>query len=265
MDPDWRRICDEFVRATNYDSMREVREAFSARPAWSYSEHDPYLKYDAPACRVQLGAPEFPPAPSVWEVFRNRRTLRRFVQEPISLNQLNVLLWSAQGVTGMVERDGVSYQLRTAPSAGGLYPIETYLFVNSVEGLDPGLYHLDVGNWVLEGLRLADLREEAYLGLLQQRHVRTAAVNVIWTAVLPRCRAKYHERAYRYIWWDVGHISENLLMAATALGLGACVMGAWLDSLINQSLGIDGVEHLSVLTASVGAVEGLDWRVDRRS
>jgi hypothetical protein len=56
--------------------------------------------------------------------------------------------------------------------------------------------------------------------------VRAAAVNVVWTAVLPRCRDKYHERAYRYIWWDVGHISENLHLAATALGLGSCAMGA---------------------------------------
>jgi SagB-type dehydrogenase family enzyme len=264
MNPEWRRICDDFVVTTNLPSREELEEVYSWRKPFDYARHSPYLRYEAAVCRVPLGAPEFPPSQSIWEVFRNRRSRRAFIDLPISLNQLGVLLWCSQGESGEIKGETKSLQLRTAPSSGALYPIETYLFVNAVSDVRPGLYHLDVKHWALEGLRLGDLREEAYDGLLQQPHTRTAAVNVIWTAVLPRCRDKYYERAYRYIWWDVGHISENLHLAATALGIGSCAMGGWVDSKINHSLGIDGVEHLSVLTASIGQVEGRDWRSDRR-
>jgi SagB-type dehydrogenase family enzyme len=262
--PEWRQICDNFVVATNYASNEEILEAWEARDPFDYGRHNPYLRYDDAVCRVPLGMPDFPQAHSIWEVFRNRRSRRRFIDRPINLNQLNVLLWCSQGESAEFKEPGLSYRLRTAPSSGALYPIETYLFVNSVADIQPGLYHLDVERWALEGLRLGDLREEAYEGLSEQSHTRAAAANIIWTAVLPRCRNKYYERAYRYIWWDVGHISENLHLAATALGIGSCAMGAWLDSKINQSLGIDGVEHLSVLTASIGPVEGIDWQSDRR-
>jgi SagB-type dehydrogenase family enzyme len=267
MHPEWRKICDDFIVATNYTNKEEVEEAFRARkPYFDYATHNPYLRHAEAVCRVPLGMPEFPQAQSIWEVFRNRRSRRRFIDLPISLSQLNVLLWCSQGQSGELKNSAVRlrYPLRTAPSSGALYPIETYLFVNSVTDIQPGLYHLDVKDWALEGLRLGDLREEAHDGLFQQSFTRVAAVNIVWTALLPRCRDKYHERAYRYIWWDVGHISENLHLAATALGIGSCAMGAWVDSKINQSLGIDGVEHFSVLTASIGQVEGIDWQSDRR-
>jgi SagB-type dehydrogenase family enzyme len=263
---EWRRVCDEFVIATSYDSPEMDQEFFKGREPYDYTTHNPYLRYDDAVSRVPLSSPRFPEAPPIWEVFRNRRSRRRYIEAPMRLNELNVLLWCSQGQTGeiSVPEHNLYYQLRSAPSSGALHPIETYLFVNSVTGLEPGLYHLDVREWALEALRLGDVREEAYEGLLEQPHTRTAAVNVVWTAVLPRCRNKYFERAYRYIWWDVGHISQNLHLAATALGVGSCPMGAWYDGKINRSLGIDGVEHLSVLTASLGHVEGCDWLSDRR-
>ena len=134
-----------------------------------------------------------------------------------------------------------------------------------VEGVEPGIYHLDVRGWALEALRIGDVRDEVCGALFGQEMCRISAVNFMWTAVLDRCRAKYFERAYRYVWWDSAHISENLLLAATALGLGSSCVGAWYDSLIHELLGIDGEEHFSVLTASVGNIKGRDWLEDRRA
>jgi len=91
-----------------------------------------------------------------------------------------------------------------------------------------------------------------------------AAVNIVWTAVMERCRAKYYERAYRYVWWDSAVVAENFLLAASALDLGACLMGSWYDDLVHELLEIDGEEHFSTLTASVGNVAGKDWLEDRR-
>ena len=259
MHRDWRRICDQFMEATSYTP--EGWDAWWQDRSYDRDAAPPtYLNYPDAACRVALGEPDFPEGVDLWNTFRSRRSKRNFLAEPMALNALNVLLWSSQGITA----DMGDYQLRTAPSSGALYPIETYVVVNAVNGLQPGVYHLDVANWALEGLALGDHRRVAHEALRGQAMTEHAAVNIIWTAVVERCRAKYFERAYRYIWWDSAVVAENFLLAATGLGIGACTMGSWYDDLVHELLGIDGKEHVSVLTASVGPVEGQDWLVDRR-
>ena len=259
MHPDWKRICDEFMAATSYtphgfeDWWKDRHYDRAGRP-------ETYLEYPGAEVCIPLGKPSRPEVPDFWSVLQNRRSKRNFLPIPLSLNELNLLLWSSQGITA----DMGDYQLRTAPSSGALYPIESYLVVNNVEGLRPGLYHLNVRNWSLEGLKLGDFREPGCRALRGQSMTRHAAVNVIWTAVMERCRAKYFERAYRYVWWDSAVVGENFLLAASALGLGASLMGSWYDDLAHELLGIDGTEHFSVLTATVGKVEGKDWKADRR-
>ena len=259
MHSDWRRICDAYLQATSYSP--EEFETF-----WDNRDYDPknrpetYLTYPDAVVRVPLGEPQLPDGPDFWTVLRERRSKRNFLPEAITLAELNALLWGCQGITA----DMGDYQLRTAPSSGALYPIETYLVINRVDGLQPGLYHLDVKGWTLEGLKLGDYCLAGHRALRGQEMTRHAAVNVVWTAVMERCRAKYYERAYRYIWWDSAAIAENFLLSATALGLGACAMGSWYDGLVHELFGLDGVEHFSVLTASLGRVEGKDWLADRR-
>jgi SagB-type dehydrogenase family enzyme len=259
MHPDWQRICNEFMEATSY-SPDEMDEGWKDRDYDRANRPDTYLTYpDAP--RIELGEPVFGDGPPIWEVLRARRSRRNFLAEPMTLNELNLILWACSGITA----DMGDYQLRTAPSAGALYPLETYLTAQNVEGLAPGVYHLDVRGWALEQLREGDVADEATTALLDQSMCRHAGVNLFWTAVMERCRRKYYERAYRYVWWDAGHVCENAWLAATALGLGMTCMGAWYDDLAHELLGIDGVEHFSVLTATVGRVKGEDWQEDRRA
>ncbi len=260
MHPDWRRICDEFMQATSY-SPAEMDEGWKDRRYDRENRPETYLTYPGAVARVELGEPVFPDRAPLWTALRDRRSKRNFLPDPLTLNELNLLLWGTQGITA----DMGDYQLRTAPSAGALYPIETYLVVNRVEGLAPGLYHLDVRGWALECLREADLRDAGCRALLDQEMTRASGVNFLWTAVIERCRRKYYERAYRYIWWDAGHLSANLSLVATSLGLGVCVMGAWYDDLVHELCGIDGREHVSALTATVGRIRGADWLEDRRA
>jgi len=72
----------------------------------------------------------------------------------------------------------------------------------------------------------------------------------MWTAVFERCRWKYGERAYRYVYLDAGHIAQNLALAAVSLGLGSCQIAATFDDEVNELLGVDGEEE-SVLYMSV--------------
>jgi SagB-type dehydrogenase family enzyme len=261
MDPkNWRTICDDFLQVTSYD--RATLDAiWEGRSYDRDNRPETYLTYPEAVKRIPLGEPEFPQGPTLWEALRARRSKRDYLPEPITLQELNLLLWATQGITGELK----DYQLRTAPSSGALYPIETYLFVQRVEGVEPGLYHLDVKGWALEALKLEeDVAETACAIALDQKHAGLAAVNFLWTAVMERCRAKYYERAYRYVWWDVGHVAENLHLAATSLGLGSVSMGAWYDEQAHDYLGIDGEQEFTALMASVGRVEGGDWRDDRR-
>jgi SagB-type dehydrogenase family enzyme len=258
MKPEWQRIANEFIEATSY-SVGELEKGWASR--YDFSKRPAtYLRYEDCFVRIPLGKPEFPASPNLWELFANRRSKRNFLADPISLNELNLLLWGTQGITA----DMGEYQLRTTPSAGALYPIETYLLINNVEGLEKGLYHLDVENWCLEGLKKEDSAQVAYLYTEEQEVTRRAAVNFVWTAVVDRTKDKYKERAYRYIWWDAGHVAQNLHIVGNSLGMGVTTIGHWMDHDMNDYLGIDGTTHLSVLMASVGKVSGEHWLKDRR-
>ena len=259
MHPNWQQICDEFMAATSYE-LEGFDEVWAGRTGADEPKPEVYTTHPEAEHVVSLGEPEMPEGPNLWQLLKTRRSRRNFLDQPLTFNQLNLLLWSGQGITA----DMGPYQLRTAPSAGALYPIETYVAVNAVEGLEPGIYHLNVADWSLEAIKLGCHREAVHRVLRGQSMTELAAVNLIWVANIPRCRVKYYERAYRYIFWDSAMVAENLLLAAESLELGACVMGSWYDDLAHELLGLDGRDHVSVLTASVGPVRGEDWREDRR-
>ena len=184
----------------------------------------------------------------LWQILSRRRSERDFKQSPLTMQDLSQLLFSTQGVTGKAG----GYLLRTAPSAGALYPIETYLAVNRVASLTPGLYHFNIVKNAIELLQDRDVTPALCKAALGQTMVRESAVVFIWTAVVARSKWKYGERAYRYIYMDAGHIGQNLYLAAVALGLGCCTIGAFFDDEVNEILNIDGTEETAVYMGVVG-------------
>ena len=196
--------------------------------------------------------PRFPlpkpkrPAAMLDDLLRTRRSVRRFAEGPVSKEDLSYLLWACDGVT----RRERGYEFRTAPSAGALYPVETYVAVNDVEGISPGIYHYSVERHELEQVRKGHLGEELARAALDQGMCATAPLVFVWTAVFERSRWKYGERAYRYVYLDAGHMAQNLALAAVSLGLGSCQIAAACDDEVNVLLGVDGEEE-SVLYRSV--------------
>ena len=79
-----------------------------------------------------------------------------------------------------------------------------------------------------------------------------ANVCFVISALFQRTRWKYHERTYRYVLMEAGHLGQNLYLAATALGLGACAVGAFFDDTLNQLLGLDGEQEAALYLVSVG-------------
>lgn len=211
------------------------------------SEPEVYKRYpDAPS--TALPKPLVPADGSLWDALAARRSVRRYEDTPITLETLSLLLWSFNGVTARAGR----YEFRSAPSAGALYPIETYLAANNIEGVEPAAYHHNIPDWSLERVREGPQGRNLVDACLMQKMCAASAVTFVWTAVVQRSRWKYAQRAYRYIYLDAGHIGAQLHLAAEALGLGCCMIGAFFDEEVNNILGVDGEEETAIYMASVG-------------
>ena len=180
------------------------------------------------------------------EIIKKRKSVRSFSSKPLRLVNLSFLLWACTGI----QRSENGYDFRTVPSAGALYPIETYIVVNNVADLPKGVYHYDIEKHSLEELRTGSIGERLSYAALEQNMCTKAPVVFIWTAIFERSKWKYGQRAYRYVYLDAGHIAQNLTLAATSFGLGSCQIGAFFDDEINQIIDIDGYEE-SVLYLSV--------------
>jgi SagB-type dehydrogenase family enzyme len=160
-----------------------------------------------------------------------RQSVRAFAPGPLTLAAVSQLLWAAQGIT---HGDG----LRTAPSAGALYPLEVYLLAGAVAGLAPGVHHYDPRGHSLSLRSEGDVRARVGKAALGQDWVAEAPAVVVLAAVYQRTAVRYGRRAERYVHMEAGHAAQNVLLEATALGLGATVVGAFDDGDLAQVLGL---------------------------
>ncbi len=182
------------------------------------------------------------------EVLRRRKSIRSFTTESLSKPDLAFLLWASTGI----QRIEQGYEFRTAPSAGALYPVETYLAANNVEDVEKGIYHYNIRNHLLEEIKTGDFGEALSHAALNQKMCATACAVFIWTGVFGRSKWKYSQRAYRYVYLDAGHVAENLALAAVSLSCGSCHIGAFFDDEINSILEIDGLEESAICLSVVG-------------
>jgi SagB-type dehydrogenase family enzyme len=164
---------------------------------------------------------------SLEKTLLSRRSVRDFKDQALTLTQLSQLLWAAQGIT---DPQG----FRTAPSAGALYPLEVYAVVGKVEGLPAGVYKYQPRGHQVVRVLSGDRRKEVAKAALDQEALKQGAVVLLFAGVYERTSWKYAERAERYVHIEVGHAAQNVLLQATALGLGAVPMGAFQDEEIKK-------------------------------
>jgi SagB-type dehydrogenase family enzyme len=176
---------------------------------------------------VALPKPAERGAVSLEEALQRRRSIRDYATQELTGAELSQLLWAAQGITDPAG-------LRTAPSAGALYPLEVYVATRA------GLHHYEPRGHQLVRVQDADLRRALARAALGQEAVAAAPALFIITAVPSRTAAKYGaERARRYTQLEAGHAAQNLLLEATALGLGAVPVGAFKDEDVTRILGLE--------------------------
>jgi len=173
---------------------------------------------------------------SVETALDQRRSVRRFSGDPLSLSQVAQLVWAAQGKT---DRRG----LRTAPSAGATYPLELLVAAGRVEDLAPGIYRYRPAGHDLVSVAAGDRRQKLFDAALRQHAVAAAPAVFIFSAVYERTLNRYGERGIRYVHMEAGHAAQNLLLQAVSLDLGAVVIGAFHDRKVQQVLTISEDEH----------------------
>jgi SagB-type dehydrogenase family enzyme len=239
-------IGDQYHFKTTYrrEDMRGGRLDWATRPS-PYKEEPRGLKRFSPLPPLKLGGK------SLWEAIAIRRSSREFTPRPLTFSEICQLIWATQGIT----QRSRGYDFRATPSAGALYPIETYVVVNRVEDLSSGIYHYSVKESQLVLLKEGSFGREVSRAGLDQEMLERAAAVFIWTAVVVRSKWKYRERAYRYIYMDAGHVGQNLYLGATALGVGCCTVGAFFDDEVDHLVGIDGRNEISIYLGAVGRIE----------
>ncbi|MBN1348486.1 SagB/ThcOx family dehydrogenase [candidate division KSB1 bacterium] len=227
---------------------------FTRRSAMVSGVPAPSVQKDPPANARLIDLPRFDyeandlrtPLPRIIE---SRASRRDYSNGVFSQHELSFLLWATQGV----KKSTAGYTLRTVPSAGARHPLETYLAINRVENLLPGLFHyLPISHKIYQIKEDSSFSHKLALACLEQEIFRTCAVAFIWTAVIERSRWKYQQRAFRYIYLDAGHVCQNLYLACETLGAGCCAVAAFDDDAVNQLLDLDVNEAFVIYLATVG-------------
>lgn len=238
-------IGPQFQESTKYHRGRPVPQA----PGWA-APPDTYKSYESYLERVELPEPLTGGGPPMWDVIAGRRSQRRFTGESLTLQELSQLLWATQGITG--ETHGI--ELRAAASAGALYPNETYVVAQSVDGAAEGIYHYDIRAHELGMLAEGDYSEDLAQACLGQTWMMGAGAVFVWGAVVGRCAWKYQNRAYRYLYLDAGHLGAQLQLAAQGLRLGSCNVAAFFDDEVTKLVGLDSRTEVAVYVTAVGRV-----------
>jgi SagB-type dehydrogenase family enzyme len=181
---------------------------------------------------IQLPEPKYSSDTSVEEAMLKRRSVRNYSNKPLSLSEISQILWSAQGITDK------SYGLRTAPSAGALYPLQVYLAACNVTELDAGFYKYNPHDHTLTKIEYGDKRTAIANAALKQESISTSSALLVITTIYEITSIKYGNRTERYVNIEVGHAGQNIYLQAVSLGIGTVMIGAFSDEALKKVLAL---------------------------
>lgn len=254
------------IRALNELPMEQLRGMLKGYPGdWrrdsdeSHGRPAPLRQKENPegTTRVALLAPrKFRlGSASLFDALAKRRSADAFEAEAIALEELSFLLWAAHGVTPLASGDAeaIYSSFRTAPSAGGCQPLESYVAVQRVEGVAPGLYWYASAPHELVLIRQDEsLTRTLQAACYDEPLIGAAGAVFLWSAVPYRTEWKYAYLAHRMIALEAGHVCQNLLLAAEACGLGARPVLAYHQPAVDELLALDGEEEFALYLACAG-------------
>lgn len=188
---------------------------------------------------------------SFFDCMRSRKSRRKYSSQPLSAKDLSLLLWATQGLRELKPK----YSFRAVPSAGARHPLETYLYLDLVEGIIPGFYRYLPEPHKLLPLDLGKgaTKEALHEALMDQLY--GAAVVFAWSAIPYRTEWRYSIASPKLVAIDAGHVCQNLYLACEAAGCGACAIGAYDQTAMDALFGLDGVDEFVLYCATVGKIE----------
>lgn len=204
------------------------------------------------------------PVMTLFNAIRERKSRRSYSQQALSLQKLSFLLWATQGVREVVpgylryikDGSGRNY-LRTVATGGCVNAYDTYLAILNVEGMNIGIYrYLPLEHTLVMEVEIQDLPNNMKIifnnGSQNQSYTSMTGVVFFWCCTPYRGEWRYKETAHRLMLIDVGHISEQLYLAAEAANCSCCAIGAFHQNETDKLLGIDGEEQFTVLCSAIG-------------
>lgn len=196
------------------------------------------------AATISLPSPQAAGQRSVEAALAGRHSERDFTALPLTKEALGQLLWAMQGIAV----DVISGATRTAPSAGATHPLEVYVVIGNVTGLESGIYNYVQHNHSLRLIQAGEFAPELMVAALEQEFIAEAPVNFVLAADFARTTVRYGERGRRYVYMEVGHATQNLLLQAEALGLGTVAVGAFHDNRVATLLDTTSAPLMIVTT-----------------
>jgi len=185
---------------------------------------------------VKLPEPKYSSNISVEKALLERRSIRSYKDEPLTLSEVSQLLWAAQGITN-------PRGFRTAPSAGATYPLEVYAVIGNVNNLPEGVYKYNPHGHELVNVAEGDKRAELSAAAIRQRWVEKGAIVLVFSAAYDRTTRRYGNRGLRYVHMEVGHAAQNVHLQAVSLNLGTVVVGAFDDDRVKKIINMPAIEQ----------------------
>lgn len=225
--------------------FHENTKQFDVDPSYSFtsSEYDHTIDYKSYE-RAEGVALEFDQSTRPLDgLLTERRSPKTFADESCTKAQLESIL-SGAAITG--EKFG--NHVRAYPSAGARYPNEIYLSISDVTGVESGVYHFNILEERLERIRSNPIRDDIH-AMNDQAFTRTAPFFVILASTFERTTNKYGIRGYRYAYLEAGHMLQNLLLCAEAIGLAGRPLGGFMEDTIDDLLELSDGETSVYLCA----------------
>ncbi len=196
--------------------------------------------------------------PYLSDCILDRVSRRKYTSGSITLGELSFMLWATQGIKKTINayKDRGTVTFRTVPSAGARHPFETYLSINRVTGLKPGIYRYSALRHSLIFLfQVNDLENKLTAAAVGQSFTGDAPVVFFWACKPYLGEWRYKGESHKAMLLDAGHVCQNLYLAAESLQLGTVAIAAYSQSKADDLLQLDGVDEFVVYLAPVGRVK----------
>jgi SagB-type dehydrogenase family enzyme len=189
---------------------------------------------------------------SLVDAIKRRRTALQLQPVDLTYAALSSILHYSYGVSITNEGTDFPHPFRMVPSAGALYPLEIFFHQNYVQSIDPGIYHYNPILNSITQIRRGDHSSHLRRTLVQPELSVNSSVIFFITAVMERSAFKYGERSYRFVHLEAGHLAQNMCLIAKAMDLGSVTVGGFIDTKLNEFIGIDGLNHAVIYVVAMG-------------